>query len=767
MASLIPGYEYDVFISYRQKDNKHDGWVTEFVNNLKDELESIFKEEISVYFDINPHDGLLETYDVGASLKDKLKCLIFIPIISRTYCDPKSYAWEHEFKAFVEMASKDQFGLKVKLPNGNVAGRILPVQIHDLKEEDRSQITRELGGILRPVEFIYSEPGVNRPLTLQDSDEKNTNRTNYRNQINKVANAVDEIISSLCREQTLNQANKKLCREEPDSFMQTDENHNVVRKQKGPVSYKLISIAVLIVTLITFAIVILPGLLRKNEYAGTTSVAILPFRNKTGNDKLDNWQNGIQDALISKIAGTSDELKIPPADAINSILQLHSNEYSSLTDKIRKKLQTDLTVTGTLTISGPVMRITAQIIDNRSGNVLQPYIQEGPAGARMFELIDPLAHNIKNYLIIRSLKDDVYIDPERMGYSNDAEAYKYFTYGQKAFSNRNFQQAIRLLKEAEKRDSNLTYATLHIGWAYVNLGIYDSARMWCQKVWRRIKTLPLNQQVYVQFVHSQFFGGYPGQYLEIQKQLMGMDEQWPHLHYDIGNTYFHLNRYKEAATEYEKALDMYRRKGLKPWWANNYTQLAKCYYKTGQYKKAIRTLRMGQRDFPECSVIPYNMAIVSFLRGDDVMGEEYLNKYKDLANLKEDQSIAWHTALMYSDAGMYDKAKKIISHQMKLKSRDSVFIFNYIDLLVTRTDTIIPDLNIVEKIVPNDPAYYECLYIKGCNIFKQKQYAEAFDLLQKSWDLRLKNAIYDHDAFLHLQMARDSLKRSEEMARVK
>jgi hypothetical protein len=37
MASLIPGYEYDIFISYRQKDNKHDGWVTEFVDNLKGE----------------------------------------------------------------------------------------------------------------------------------------------------------------------------------------------------------------------------------------------------------------------------------------------------------------------------------------------------------------------------------------------------------------------------------------------------------------------------------------------------------------------------------------------------------------------------------------------------------------------------------------------------------------------------------------------------------------------------------------------------------
>jgi len=126
MASLIPGYEYDiclrlsygrqVFISYRQKDNKHDDWVTEFVDNLKEELESTFKEEISVNFDINPHDGLLETHDVDESLKNKLKCLVFIPIISRTCCDPKSFAWEHEFRAFVEQASHSKI-LQLNLNN--------------------------------------------------------------------------------------------------------------------------------------------------------------------------------------------------------------------------------------------------------------------------------------------------------------------------------------------------------------------------------------------------------------------------------------------------------------------------------------------------------------------------------------------------------------------------------------------------------------------------------------------------------------------------
>ncbi|MEX2234588.1 MAG: hypothetical protein WD824_20650 [Cyclobacteriaceae bacterium] len=97
MPSIIPGFEYDIFISYRHKDNKYDGWVSEFVANLRKELDATLKEDVSIYFDENPHDGLLETHNVGKSLTSKLKCLIFIPILSQTYCDRKSFAWS--FKA--------------------------------------------------------------------------------------------------------------------------------------------------------------------------------------------------------------------------------------------------------------------------------------------------------------------------------------------------------------------------------------------------------------------------------------------------------------------------------------------------------------------------------------------------------------------------------------------------------------------------------------------------------------------------------------------
>jgi hypothetical protein len=39
MSSVFEGYNNDIFISYRQKDNRGERWVREFVESLKTELE--------------------------------------------------------------------------------------------------------------------------------------------------------------------------------------------------------------------------------------------------------------------------------------------------------------------------------------------------------------------------------------------------------------------------------------------------------------------------------------------------------------------------------------------------------------------------------------------------------------------------------------------------------------------------------------------------------------------------------------------------------
>lgn len=198
MASILAGYEYDVFVSYRHNDNKYDGWVSEFVEKLKQELDATLKDKLTIYFDQNAKEGLSEAHQVHESLQGKIKSLIFIPIISQTYCDTQAFAWKHEFKVFRQESEMDTIGRLVKLPSGNVGSRILPVKIHDIDTEDTRLLEDELSGVLRSIDFIYREAGVNRPLRpVDDEIGSGSGRVLYRNQINKMANAIKEIIQGI------------------------------------------------------------------------------------------------------------------------------------------------------------------------------------------------------------------------------------------------------------------------------------------------------------------------------------------------------------------------------------------------------------------------------------------------------------------------------------------------------------------------------------------------------------------------------------------
>ncbi len=207
MAAPTQGFNYDIFISYRHNDNKApggaagDGWVTEFVNHLTTELETMVKGSVSIYFDKNPHSGLRETDDVEKSLSPKLQSVVFIPVLSQTYCDPESFAWKQELLPFMQKSAQDAQGPTVKLQNGNVASRVLPICVHDLDPTDLNLVESQLGGKLRAIPFVFKSPGVNRPLRAHEEDPmKNLNRTLYRDQINKMAIAVKEIISSVRRQ---------------------------------------------------------------------------------------------------------------------------------------------------------------------------------------------------------------------------------------------------------------------------------------------------------------------------------------------------------------------------------------------------------------------------------------------------------------------------------------------------------------------------------------------------------------------------------------
>ncbi len=513
MSSITEGYNYDIFISYRQKDNKGDRWVSEFVEAMKTELESTFKEEISVYFDGNPHDGLLETHDVDASLKEKLKCLIFIPVISRTYCDPKSFAWEHEFKAFIEQASKDQYGLKVKLPGGNIASRVLPVQIHDLDADDKKMVEDVLGGFIRGIEFIYKEPGVNRPLMAnEDHPDNNLNKTFYRNQINKVANAINEIITGL---------------RNPGHSCKGTSGKIIERIPVGRINQKtkIIAGTLILLALIVAGYFIVPKLFKPKEQP-EKSIAVLPFKLISDESGKQYLADGMMDAItlhLSKIRN----LRVMPRTSVEQY-----RETTKTITQIAKELGVKYLLEGSFQKFGDNTKLIVQLI--KAGEESHVWGNEyNNKWSEVFSLQSEVAQTIARELgaaITPEEKQIIETIP-----TSSLTAYDYYQRSYEEFNN--FFQTGNL--QSLKRTEKLAHIALEYDSAYASAYV-ELALVYCWKSW----------------IFSETFisGNYLDSALILSDKALSIDAHLPEAYLSRAIYYNNKGNAGQAIVEFDKAI---------------------------------------------------------------------------------------------------------------------------------------------------------------------------------------------------------------------
>jgi adenylate cyclase len=415
MPGIINGYEYDIFISYRQNDDRYDNWVSGFVADLTRELEATIKEKLNIYQDKNPHDGLLETHDVDKSISTKLKSLIFIPVLSQTYCDPNSYAWKNEFLAFSKMAREDQLDNDIKLRNGNVTGRILPIRIHDLDTDDLLILQEELGGQVRAIDFVYKEPGVNRPLRPDDNEDKNLNKTKYRNQVNKVANSVKEILISI---------------QNPGRSVNTIRDYP----------------------------------LRTSHYS--KSIAVLPFVNMSNDPEQEYLSDGISEEIINTLVQVPG-LKVAGRTSAFSFKNKNEDLRS-----IGEKLNVNSILEGSVRKSGNRIRITAQLIEALSGFHVwsQKFDREL---VDVFIIQDEIARAIVDHLQV-TLAGNPVIPRERI-HSQSVEAYQLYLKGMSLFYKRGLHMFDGLLcfEDALKIDPDYALALTGLADSYTMLCLHS------------------------------------------------------------------------------------------------------------------------------------------------------------------------------------------------------------------------------------------------------------------------------------------------------
>jgi len=145
-----------------------------------------------------------------------------------------------------------------------------------------------LGGVLRGIDFIYTEPGVNRPLRAnEENPNDNQNHTIYRNQVNKATNAIKDVITAI---EQYKPQKEEVSKEVSKSVSVPSKNHKTT----------IIAGLFIALVLIILGFLFVPRLLKPPKEL-EKSIAVLPFINDSPDTTTTYFINGLMDEIIIKL----------------------------------------------------------------------------------------------------------------------------------------------------------------------------------------------------------------------------------------------------------------------------------------------------------------------------------------------------------------------------------------------------------------------------------------------------------------------------------
>jgi len=615
MASILPEYEYDIFISYRQNDNKYDGWVTEFVDNLQKELDATLKNSVSIYFDENPHDGLQDTHVVDESLKKKLKCLIFIPILSQTYCDEKSFAWQHEFLAFNEMANADELGMNISLANGNVASRILPIRIHDIDPSDQQLFEETTGDPLRAIDFVYKEAGVNRSLKPEDLKKENLNNTSYRNQMNKVANALKDLGTGILSQDE----EKEVVEMVPNKVAPTTSTAKILTSTSKKGLY--VGIAAILLLIIgywgyTKFSQADDSLIPVSETLVKT-IAVLPFANTKPNPETDF----LGFALANQIIGDLDYNKnviVRPASAVR---QYDKTVFD--TDSVANDLKVNYLLTGTYLLQDGIIRLNIELLEANSEHMIwREKIEVDYNNA--FELQDIVAKKVVGGL--QAQFSETELSSISKNVSSNPLAYEYYLRSLSyPLSDKGGLLAIEMLSQSLALDSSFAPTYSELGGRYRRLTVFGSgAPIDLNKVenyFKKALTLNTNlisalsglSNLYTESARTE-------EAVEISRQMIKLYPNQAESHFSLGYIYRYAGMGRESVKEMEKAIAIDPKN-------NRFRSIGVSYYSIGEFEKAMKAFEIDKGT-------PYSISWQGYILYRTGKDEEAIKFFDQILNVQ-------------------------------------------------------------------------------------------------------------------------------------
>jgi len=479
------------------------------------------------------------------------------------------------------------------------------------------------------------------------------------------------------------------------------------------------------------------------------SLAVLPFQNRTNDTIWNVWEEGLQESLIAWLSN-SKELKVTRKEEIRSFLKTQSNaEYASVTPflaaELSNKLNAGMFIYGSIIEAGSRIRLNVELINTKTKEVLKSFEIKTPVkGEINFEIIDSLRTKVTDFLLVAKLiTENPWLKNLTITGTDSPEALKYYIYGYRAYFKADWAVARNWFLKALTVDSNYVDAMSRVYSTCKNLNRTEEAMHWLLKLYKISDQMPYLNQLYTEWLYSERFEATEIR-IKYLRQLQEIDDQGNY-YYLIGAMYVRDKQFEKAVPEFEKYLEISRKRGkafLKDNWV--YPALGEVSHLTGQYKKAKKLYKEAWKVNNDHSSVYFSriirdMGSLALTEGDTVAANGYIREFISVrkGNSASDADIAEGLGDMYWLAEKWDKGEEYYRKALSLEPDNAARMNTLANRLIDRNRKLDEVRELMDRALERAQDKYD-YYIysetKGYGLYKAGKYQEALNILQKAWD---------------------------------
>jgi serine/threonine protein kinase/Flp pilus assembly protein TadD len=358
--------------------------------------------------------------------------------------------------------------------------------------------------------------------------------------------------------------------------------------------------------------------------SGRPSVAIMPFKNNTGDKSLDHLSESIPSQLTYDLQ-QSKYLYVLPNNWLIQItnkldLQEKGNYPTDVLAKVADWGVVEYIIQGGFDKSGEDFRISWQIQKAGSWEVVGSAIQLGRIDRRM-AMVDELTLKIKPYfnLSAQDIAADIDFDIGKVT-TESPEAFTNFNEGLKYFGKSDWWTAIELFKKAVAEDPEFALAHSFLGWMHAKFGASAQGKEHVEKASSLTGRLSERERLFVEAIHYYII---EKQWLDAQESLKKILRLYPEdwlANYMLGFLYLRLEEWEKA-----RALFLVNRRN-KVDFGENYRSLAEAYKYGGLYDEAVEVCEYALQNLSDTAFLRYELAQTYVCKGQLDRALEEVNK---------------------------------------------------------------------------------------------------------------------------------------------